>query len=384
MPQLISLKFAQELMPRVYDPNGVGELQVQDFVVAEREGEEDVGFVAGIEWVSSEQLKRRTERYKRILRRANETEKNGFFERRALERKALALCKEKAREFKLAMKISSARVAPRDNRIVFHFTSEQRVDFRQLVRELSLILKTRIELWQIGVRDEAKEIDGFGLCGLRTCCSQWLPEFRPINIRMAKDQDIHLPPVKLSGLCGRLLCCLSYEVDQYRAMNKALLPKGATIRVGEREGVIMDRNVIMQSYSVQFEEGSLTVVKAEEVQDLRVPDQMKRMAEKMSVRFEKPADQEGAPAEERESTGEERAKKRRRRRGKRGGAGATSSDQVPRRERPQGEARPERSQPEGGESGAAEGDKKSGRRRRRRRGRRGGGSGGESGASGQD
>lgn len=278
MPQLISLKFSQEEMPHLYDPAGIEELRVQDFVVAEREDGDDIAFVAGVEWVSREQLKLRPKAYKRVLRRANDEEKEQFFLRRLLEKKAVAVAKEKALELKLPMKITTVRYDARDGRLVFLFVSEERVDFRGLVRELSLILKTRIELWQIGVRQEAKVVDGFGVCGLKTCCSTWLPEFRPITIKMAKDQDINLPPTKLAGQCGRLLCCLSYEVDQYKEMAKQLQPKGATLEVGGQRGVIIDRNIIRQSYVVQFGDGSTSVVLADQAGDAQIPEQMKRMA----------------------------------------------------------------------------------------------------------
>jgi len=190
----------------------------------------------------------------------------------------LALCKEKARELKLEIKISHVRIDPKDDRAVFQFTSEQRVDFRALVRELSALLKMRIDLWQIGVRDEAKFLDGFGVCGQQTCCSSWMTDFHPISIKMAKQQDINLPPSKLSGQCGRLLCCLSYEVDQYKEMAKDALPKGATITLENGEqGVIFDRNLVARTYTISDRGGTLRTVKADEISGdkVKVPEQMK-------------------------------------------------------------------------------------------------------------
>lgn len=299
MPRFISLQFAQEQMPVVYDPGGVGGLQPQDFVVALRDNEEDVAFVAGIEFLSSEQLKIRPKPYPRIVRRASGEEKDAFFVRRAEERKALATCKEKTRELKLPIKITTARISAKDGRIVFHFTSDQRVDFRALVREMAMILSRRVELWQVGVRDEARMVDGFGVCGLRTCCSQWLTEFRPISIRMAQEQDIHMPPSKLSGQCGRLLCCLSYEVDQYKEMGRELKPKGATITVDGQQGVILDRNVLLGSYTVQLADGTVINVTEDQLANVRTPDQMKRMARVM--RGEDPDPPETDASETRES-----------------------------------------------------------------------------------
>lgn len=278
MPQLVAIHFSDRDMALRYDPADLVDLQPEEYVVARRGPGEDVGRIAAIEWVSSQQLKLRREPYERLVRRATDAEKAEFAARRGVERKALALCKSKSAELGLPMKISHARLESAEGKIVFHFTSEQRVDFRQLVRELAAVLKVRVELWQIGVRDEAKMLDGLGVCGLRTCCSQWLDGFHPINIRMAKQQDINLPPAKLSGQCGRLLCCLSYEVDQYKEMSKALLPKGATVRVDGNEGVIIDRNILVQTYLVSLGPGRLVTVKAEQLSDVRVPEQMKAMA----------------------------------------------------------------------------------------------------------
>jgi len=279
MPQLISLKFSEKEMPKRYSVGSVADVKLEDFVVAPRDSSEDIGFVSAIEYVSREQLKLRPDPYAAIIRKASENEVDAFFLRKAAEEKALVLCKEKALEHNLPMKVSMARIDPRSGKHIFHFTSDKRVDFRALVKELSSILRSRIELWQIGVRDEAKAMDGFGVCGLQTCCSSWLPDFRPINIKMAKDQDINLPPSKLSGQCGRLLCCLSYEVDQYREMSDALLPKGATIKLDERDGIIVDRNIINQTYVIYFKDGGTKAVKLEDLQEVRVPDQMKKMAD---------------------------------------------------------------------------------------------------------
>jgi cell fate regulator YaaT (PSP1 superfamily) len=279
MALFIQAKFSQEEMPTLYDPGALLDLKPQDFVVVPRNGSEDVAFVAALEFKPRSALKLRRDPFPRVIRRATEKEVEAWWERKTVERKALVICKEKARELQLDIKVSHVRVDMHDNRAIFHFTSDQRVDFRALVRDLSAVLKMRIDLWQIGVRDEARMIDGFGICGVQTCCSTWLKEFRPITIRMAKDQDINLPPTKLSGQCGRLLCCLSYEVDQYREMSKAALPKGSTIKYGEdKEGVIVDRNLIANTYLVSDGQGVLTTVKAHEIHgnEARVPEQMKQ------------------------------------------------------------------------------------------------------------
>lgn len=278
MALFVAVKFSQEEMPFIFDPGALQDLKPQDFIVVPRSGSEDVAFVASLEYKSIQQLKLRRDAYPRVIRRASKPEVEAWWERKTAERRAFVLAKEKSQEMKLDIKISHARVDMKENKAVLHFTSEQRIDFRALVKELSLILRMRIELWQIGVRDEAKMIDGFGACGLQQCCSTWLPEFRPITIKMAKDQDINLPPSKLSGQCGRLLCCLSYEVDQYREMSKGALPKGATLNFEGKDMIIADRNLIAGTYLL-FERGAgYKTVKFDQLSGaiVKVPEQMKK------------------------------------------------------------------------------------------------------------
>ena len=294
MARFVAAKFSPEEMPRTYDPGALQDISPEEFIIVPRNGAEDVAFVAALEFKSRQQLKLRRDPYPRVIRRATEKEIEAWWDRKALERRAFVHCKEKARDLNLDIKVSHVRVDMHDNRAVFHFTSDQRVDFRLLVRELSALLKMRIDLWQIGVRDEARMIDGYGVCGVQTCCSTWLKEFRPITIRMAKDQDINLPPTKLSGQCGRLLCCLSYEVDQYRELSKKALPKGATVPLpDDRRGIIVDRNLIADTYLVADESGVLKTMKAEELQPekAQVPEQMKQFGKELAEEGEYTAEQ---------------------------------------------------------------------------------------------
>ncbi len=286
MALFVAAKFSQEEMPKIYDPGGFQDLKPQDFVVVPRSGTEDIAFVSGLEYKSIHHLKLRRDAYPRVIRRASQEEIDAWWERKTLERRAFVLGKEKAFELKLDIKISHVRVDAKENKAIYHFTSDQRVDFRALVKELSSLLRIRIELWQIGVRDEARLVDGFGACGLQTCCSTWLTEFRPITIKMAKDQDISLPPTKLSGQCGRLLCCLSYEVDQYREMSKEALPKGSTVTFDGKEMVIIDRNLIAGTYLLTDRAGGYKNVKAEQLADAdaKVPEQMKKFGKSLNKR----------------------------------------------------------------------------------------------------
>jgi cell fate regulator YaaT (PSP1 superfamily) len=171
-----------------------------------------------------------------------------------------------ASEYKLHMKVLKAEYNYDGSRLLFFFTAEGRVDFRDLVRALARTFKTRIDLHQVGVRDEAKLIGELGVCGQLLCCRDWLPDFNKVSIRMAKHQDLSLNPLEISGICGRLLCCLAYE-DEYYSMMKAVLPKrGQPVQTPEGAGVVLDVNVITETVTVRLEDERTTHVTADGVQ----------------------------------------------------------------------------------------------------------------------
>ncbi|ATY83605.1 hypothetical protein CVV65_00260 [Kyrpidia spormannii] len=152
---------------------------------------------------------------KPIIRLATEEDERQMEGNRRAAKEALGVCADLIRRHSLPMKLVDAEYTFDRNKLIFYFTAEGRVDFRELVKDLAAAFRTRIELRQIGVRDEAKMVGGIGPCGRVTCCSSWLGEFVPVSIRMAKDQQLSLNPSKISGLCGRLMCCLKYEADSY-------------------------------------------------------------------------------------------------------------------------------------------------------------------------
>ena len=152
---------------------------------------------------------------KKVLRKANQSDQKAFLINQEKEREALAVCSQKVKEHKLPMKLIDVEYTFDMGKIIFYFTAEGRVDFRELVKDLAAIFKTRIELRQIGVRDEAKMLGGIGACGRVLCCNGFLGEFEPVSIRMAKEQNLSLNPTKISGICGRLMCCLKFESELY-------------------------------------------------------------------------------------------------------------------------------------------------------------------------
>ncbi|MBL7070802.1 MAG: stage 0 sporulation family protein [Candidatus Omnitrophica bacterium] len=167
----------------------------------------------------------------------------------------MVTCVQKIRERNLPMKLIDAEYSFDRSRIVFYFTAEGRVDFRDLIKDLASIFKTRIELRQIGVRDEARFLGGVGPCGRKLCCASFLKDFEPVTIKMAKEQNLPLNPTKISGLCGRLMCCLSYEHNCYKQLMKGLPKEGDMIKTKEAKGKVMSVNAIKRTVTIETDEG---------------------------------------------------------------------------------------------------------------------------------
>jgi len=180
-------------------------------------------------------------------------------------RSHIAVCKREITAHTLPMKVVDAEFTFDRSKIVFYFAAEERVDFRELVRDLARILKMRIELRQIGVRDETKIIGGIGCCGRATCCASWLQEFSPVNVRMAKLQQLQLNPTKLSGVCNRLKCCLAYEYDAYRALQDSLPTRGQRVRTPQGTADVLDVALLAQEATVRFDDGSIQSFPAKDV-----------------------------------------------------------------------------------------------------------------------
>lgn len=168
---------------------------------------------------------------------------------------AFETCEKKILQRNLKMKLVEAEFSFDRSKIIFYFTAEGRIDFRELVKDLARIFKTRIELRQIGVRDEAKLLGGFGPCGQPLCCARFLKDFEPVTIRMAKEQNLPLNPTKISGLCGRFMCCLGYEYKLYKELSEGLPKEGDALRLKEGLGKVVAVNILKRSVSVELEGG---------------------------------------------------------------------------------------------------------------------------------
>lgn len=190
---------------------------------------------------------------KPVIRIANSDDESVNIDNRNKSRKALIICEQKIAEYGLDMKLISSEYTFDNSKLLFYFTADGRIDFRELVRDLASIFKTRIELRQIGVRDEAKAVGGLGCCGRVCCCNAFLSEFSPVSIKMAKDQGLSLNPTKISGICGRLMCCLKYEQDGYECILKRMPRAGEIVRTHEgKTGTVVDTYTIQELVKIMF------------------------------------------------------------------------------------------------------------------------------------
>ena len=181
---------------------------------------------------------------KKIIRIADNKDILQYEENEKRKKRALEQCQEKIDKHGLAMKLIDVEYTFDNSKVIFYFTADGRVDFRELVKDLAAVFKMRIELRQIGVRDEAKMVGGIGNCGKGLCCHTWLPEFEPVSIKMAKIQNLSLNPTKISGMCGRLMCCLKYENDVYAELRKGMPEQGERIKTPDGIAVVIESNIL--------------------------------------------------------------------------------------------------------------------------------------------
>jgi cell fate regulator YaaT (PSP1 superfamily) len=192
---------------------------------------------------------------KKIVCQATQEDLKQIEENRKKAKEASLTCNNKIQEHKLDMKLIEAEYSFDRTKIIFYFTAEGRIDFRNLVKDLAKVFKARIELRQIGVRDEAKLFGGYGPCGRVLCCAAFLKDFEPVTIKMAKEEGLPLNPSKISGICGRLMCCLSYEYETYKILSKGLPREGERINTAEGKGKVISINVFKRTATVELEDG---------------------------------------------------------------------------------------------------------------------------------
>ncbi len=263
MPVVVGVSFRPVTKVYYFDPGVLLDLTSEEYVVVETSQGQEVGQVTWSPRAVAENLLAGD--LKPVVRRATATD---LLERDRFQRKedeTLALCRAKTREHRLPMIVVSAEYSYDGSRLVVSFTAEGRIDFRDLVRDLAKALNTRIEMKQIGVRDQAKVLDGVGKCGRQLCCSAWLREFNPVTIKMAKQQNLPLNPPEISGVCGRLLCCLAYEADVYEDARKQLPKVGAAVMTPEGEGRVRRIQPLRETVTVRLEDGAIKEFLASEL-----------------------------------------------------------------------------------------------------------------------
>jgi cell fate regulator YaaT (PSP1 superfamily) len=264
MPLVIGVRFNPATKVYYFDPAGFEDLSTGEYVVVETSRGEEAGkVVIPPHQVSDQEI---VGRLKGVMRRASALDLTQMAYYRHKEEDALARCQQRVLEHGLPMKMVRAEYSYDGSRLVFFFTAEKRVDFRKLVQDLARSFRARIELRQIGVRDEAKLMGGIGRCGLTLCCSTWLGEFSPVSIKMAKQQDLPLSPMEISGVCGRLLCCLAYENDHYAEIRERLPKPGKIIDTPHGRGKVVQVNVITETVQVELESQSTVEVSHQELE----------------------------------------------------------------------------------------------------------------------
>lgn len=250
MAQVVGIRFKDVGKVYYFDPDGMQFKKGDRAIVETARGVECGEIALQNREVPDEEI---VKPLKRIIRAAGPEDLKTLSENREKEKKAFSICEEKIRAHKLDMKLVEVEYTFDGSKILFYFTADGRVDFRSLVKDLAGTFRTRIELRQIGVRDESKMIGGFGICGRPFCCSTFLGDFQPVSIKMAKEQGLSLNPGKISGTCGRLMCCLKYEQESYDHLLRHTPKVGAVVETHEGRGVVLENNLLTGMLKVRLD-----------------------------------------------------------------------------------------------------------------------------------
>lgn len=267
MKNIVGIRFRKPGKVYFFDP-GYIRLNPKDKVIVETSLGEDIGEVV----ISKRELpeEKVPKDLKRIIRLASYKDIKRQEDNKQKEKKAMEVCKEQIKKHKLEMNLVDVEYKFDGSKIIFYFTADGRVDFRELVKDLAAIYKTRIELRQIGVRDEVRKIGGNGVCGRELCCCSFLNNFDIVSIKMAKEQSASLNPSKISGNCGRLMCCLKYEQGVYEEKIKKLPKVGSIVKTEDGEGTIVGEEVLKERVKVQFKKDDVTTYKSYDAKDVKV------------------------------------------------------------------------------------------------------------------
>ncbi len=267
MKKIIGVRFKKPGKIYFFDPGNL-EINKNDNVIVETTMGEEIGIVV----VPKREIKEEklTTPLKKVIRVANKNDLDSLEKYKKKEPEALRICKEKIKKYKLDMNLIDVEYKFDGSKILFYFTADGRIDFRELVKDLASVFRTRIELRQIGVRDEVKRIGGNGVCGRELCCCTFLNNFETVSIKMAKEQNIALNPSKISGNCGRLMCCLKYEQDVYSEKLSRLPKVGAVVKTETGEGTVEGVEVLKEVLKVKIKDGDDYTYRKFDAKDVKV------------------------------------------------------------------------------------------------------------------
>ena len=267
MKKIIGVRFKKPGKIYFFDPQDL-EVEMGEKVIVETAMGDEIGEVV----INNRELPddKISNPLKKVIRVATKEDLKNLEYYKSKEKDALKICEEKIKKHKLDMNLTDVEYKFDGSKILFYFTADGRIDFRELVKELASIFKTRIELRQIGVRDEVRRIGGNGICGRELCCCSFLGNFETVSIKMAKEQNISLNPSKISGNCGRLMCCLKYEQEAYEDKLKRLPKNGAIVKTPEGEGVVDGVETLKEQVKVKFKDGDEFFYKKFDAKDIKI------------------------------------------------------------------------------------------------------------------
>jgi len=267
LSEVIGVRFKEAGKIYYFDPDGNNLEKLDKVIVETSRGIECGEVVVANRDVEEEKI---VKPLKKMLRKATDDDLKKLEENRKNEKTAFSICLKKIDKHGLDMKLVDVEYTFDNSKIIFYFTSDGRVDFRELVKDLAGVFRTRIELRQIGVRDESKLIGGLGICGRPLCCGSFLDDFQPVSIKMAKEQGLSLNPVKISGTCGRLMCCLKYEQEAYEHLLRVTPKVGAIVSTKEGKGTVIETNMLKGTLKVSFEDRPEAAPKIFDRHDVKV------------------------------------------------------------------------------------------------------------------
>lgn len=279
MKNIIGVRFKKPGKIYFFDP---GDLQVdlKDYVIVETSQGEEMGEVA----ICNRKLpdEKLVAPLKPIIRIATEEDKKHNEENKKKEKEAFEICQQKIKKHKLDMNLLDVEYKFDNSKILFFFTADGRIDFRELVRDLASVYKTRIEMRQVGVRDEVRRIGGNGVCGRELCCCSFLGNFETVSIKMAKEQNVSLNPSKISGNCGRLMCCLQYEQNVYEEKLKKLPKIGAIVKTQDGQGEVCGLETLKEIVKVKFKDGDETFFRKYNAKDIKIIKNIEKESNEIS------------------------------------------------------------------------------------------------------